>query len=146
MRAIILKGDRLLCVRLKQYPGKLVDAGQDFWCLPGGGVDIGEPLIPALERELIEETGIKPQVDKLLYVQQFQHKDWEFLELFFHVTNSRDYETINLEETTHGAIELAEIGFIDPRMKNVLPVFLTTQDLVTDSANGTTIVFNNLGL
>ncbi len=143
VRGIVLQDGKLLGVRLKNYKDRATDDGQNYWCTPGGGVDIGEPLIPALERELIEETGIKPIVGDLIYIQQFQHEDWEHLEFFFHITNSDDYRHINLEATTHGAIEIAEIGFIDPTVNTVLPVFLTREDLVTDATNGTTKVFNN---
>lgn len=77
VRGIILKDGKILCVRLKQYPGKATDDGCDYWCTPGGGVDVGEPLIPALEREIIEETAIKPAIGNLLYIQQFEHNNWE---------------------------------------------------------------------
>lgn len=143
VRGIILKDGKLLGVRLKKYKGKATDDGQDYWCTPGGGVDVGEPLIPALERELIEETGVKPIVGKLLYIQQFQHKDWEHLEFFFHILNGGDYEHINLAATTHGAIEIAEINFIDPAAHTVLPVFLAKADLVSDATNGIAKIFNN---
>lgn len=144
VRGIILKNGKMLGVRLKKYKGRATDDGQDYWCTPGGGVDIGEPLIPALERELIEETGIKPAVGNLLYIQQFQHDGWEHLEFFFHITNSDDYEHINLEETTHGSIEIAEVGFIDTAKSTVLPVFLTEVDLTSDTGMGITRIFNNL--
>jgi len=144
VRGIILKEGRLLCVKLKKYSGRATDDGQDYWCTPGGGVDIGEPLIPALERELVEETGIKPIVGELLYIQQYKHKDWEHLEFFFLITNSEDYEHIDLEATTHGATEIAEVDFIDPTINTVLPAFLTKENLVADSSNGVTKVFNYL--
>lgn len=144
VRAIIFKDNKLLCVRLKKYPGSITDDGQDFWCTPGGGVDVGEPLIPALERELIEETGVKPIVGNLLYMQQFEHKDWEHLEFFFHVTNNEDYAHIDLAKTTHGANEIAEIDFIEPASNRVLPDFLTKVDLASDIALGQTQFFNSL--
>ena len=143
VRGVVLKDGKLLCVRLKKHKDNATDEGQDFWCTPGGGVDVGESLITALEREFIEETGIKPDVGNLLYVQQFSHNDWEHLEFFFDIINSEDYEDIDLEATTHGAIEIAEVGFIDPAVNTVLPIFLTTEDLVLDSAKGVTKVFNN---
>ena len=38
------------------------------WDIPGGGVDAGESLEDGLSREVEEETRIKIQVEKLLYV------------------------------------------------------------------------------
>jgi ADP-ribose pyrophosphatase YjhB (NUDIX family) len=142
-RGVILKDGKILGVRLKKYKGRATDDGQDYWCTPGGGVDVGEPLIPALEREMIEETGIKPVVGNLLYIQQFEHKEWEHLEFFFHITNSDDYENVDIDKTTHGAIEIAEIGFINPAECTLLPIFLTKQDLVSDAEQSVTKFFNN---
>jgi ADP-ribose pyrophosphatase YjhB (NUDIX family) len=142
-RGVILKDEKILGVRLKKYKGRATDDGQDYWCTPGGGVDVGEPLIPALEREMIEETGIKPVVGNLLYIQQFEHKEWEHLEFFFHITNSDDYENVDIDKTTHGAIEIAEIGFINPAECTLLPIFLTKQDLVSDAEQSVTKFFNN---
>ncbi len=42
------------------------DNGQ--WCLPGGMVDPGESVIEACEREMLEETGIRIQVVRLVGV------------------------------------------------------------------------------
>jgi ADP-ribose pyrophosphatase YjhB (NUDIX family) len=144
VRGIIVRGGMLLCVKLKPYRGKATGAGVDYWCTPGGGVDVGEPLIPALEREIIEELGVKPKIGNLLYIQQFDHADMEQLEFFFEVTNGEDFLDIDLEKTTHGAIEIAEVGFIDPKASgSVLPVFLSKQDITADIAAGATKIFNN---
>lgn len=37
----------------------LREAGTDWWLLPGGRVERGEFLLPALRREIFEETGLK---------------------------------------------------------------------------------------
>lgn len=137
VRAIILDDDRLLCVRQKNYNGNAVIGDNTYWCVPGGGVDIGEPLLPALEREMIEELGVKPAIGNLLYVQQFDFKDWEHMEFFFHITNAKDYLQIDLSKTTHGSLEIAELNFINPTAHDVLPKFLTTEHLSEHAANFT---------
>ena len=133
VRAIVLRGNEILCVRLKQYKP---DMSGSHWCTPGGGVDEGEALLPALQREMIEETGIAPVIGELLYVQQFIYKDVDHLEFFYHVTNAEDYETIDLSTTTHGLKEIDEISFINPVGTDVKPVFLATEDIAAHVNTG----------
>jgi len=143
VRAIITNGTELFCVKLKKFPGTESNEGQNFWCTPGGGVDVGEPLIAALEREIIEETGIKPVIGNLLYIQQFQHGDWEHMEFFFHVSNHDNFRSIDLANSTHGYIEIAEASFLNPSSSDVLPEFLRHTNLTEDIASGRTKYFNN---
>jgi ADP-ribose pyrophosphatase YjhB (NUDIX family) len=130
VRAIVLDGNKLLCVKLKQY-NELASTMDDHWCLPGGTLEEGEAIIPALEREMIEETGIKPVVGELLYIQQFAEpgKAKEHLEFFFHVLNTREYRAVDLTQTTHGTEEIEAIEFVDPKNTKILPAFLTTEPL-----------------
>jgi hypothetical protein len=73
---------------------------------------------------MIEETGIKPIIGQLLYVQQFEWHDMEQMEFFFHITNADDYVKIDLSKTTHGAEEIEAFEFIDPVKHKLLPEFL----------------------
>ena len=43
----------------KLFVGKRKDNPLDRWQMPQGGVDLNEPLIQAMKRELAEETSIK---------------------------------------------------------------------------------------
>jgi 8-oxo-dGTP pyrophosphatase MutT (NUDIX family) len=47
------------------------DNGQ--WCLPGGGMDSGESVTEACEREVFEETGLKVRVKRLVGI--YSHPD-----------------------------------------------------------------------
>lgn len=114
---------KLLCVRLKPRP----DAKHDFWCLPGGSVDEGEPLVDAFRREMIEELGVEPKIGRLLYVYQFTHGDTEFTEFHFHIENPEDYQNVDFTQTSHGAQELEKLEFVDPSKVYVLPKFLATE-------------------
>ncbi|MDB5185762.1 MAG: hydrolase [Candidatus Saccharibacteria bacterium] len=131
VRAIVQHEGKLLCVRHKPYSAVFAATAKDsVWATPGGGLDSGEALIAGVEREMIEETGIKPVVGQLLYIKQFVTGDTEHLEFFFHVTNAEDYLKIDLATTTHGASEIAEIAFVDPKATNILPKFLATEPVI----------------
>jgi len=144
VRAIIIDNGKLLAVRLKPYGGTGASIASDQWCTVGGGVDAGEPLIPALEREVLEETGIMPKVGNLLFVQQFMYKETEQMEFFFHVTNTGDFKNIDLSKSTHGLEEIEEINFISTQGSTLLPKFLTQIDFGTYDVKAPTQFFNYL--
>lgn len=134
---------RRVCVRGliykdgKLFGQKLHNSSGDWWCTPGGGVDLMESLHDALIREMIEETGIKPDIGRLVLIQQFatkgstSHGESEQLEFFFLIKNSDDYEVIDLESTSHGLFEVAEFGFVNPSEKNILPSILQTPEITS---------------
>ena len=124
VRGIIVYEDKLLCVRLTNYRE---EKAPDYWCVPGGGLDINESILTALNRELIEELGVKPKIGKLLYIHQYKDSKCEQLELFFHIENPEDYLDIDLKKATHGIDEIEKVEFIDPATNNILPKFLTTE-------------------
>lgn len=131
-RGIIIKDGKLFCQKL--INSHTIHTNE-FWCTPGGGIDFGESLQEGLTREMVEETGVKPEIGNLLFIQQFMDGDREQLEFFFHIKNTDDYEQINLEDTSHGAIEVAEYGFVNPKTTTILPKFLTEIDIEEVIAN-----------
>lgn len=68
--AVILQRGRLLLVRHEK-------AGRAYWMPPGGGVDWGEPLDAALQRELREETGLEIEVGPLMLLKDSIHPEGE---------------------------------------------------------------------
>jgi ADP-ribose pyrophosphatase YjhB (NUDIX family) len=45
-----------------------------IWNLPGGYVDLGETLSSAIEREVLEETGVHTQVVDLIFVRHMNNE------------------------------------------------------------------------
>ncbi len=126
VRGIIYKNGKLLAQWLKAYRY----SERDFWCTPGGGLDIGEPLEEGLRRELMEELGIEPKIGRLLFVQQFtEDGKKEQLEFFYLIENPDDFEEIDLSKTTHGELEVERVEFVDPKKEVILPAFLQSIDI-----------------
>lgn len=122
----------------------------DYWAIPGGGLDIGEALDNGLAREFEEELGIKPIIGRLLFMQQFifthhNGNQSEQMELFYHVTNTADFQRdIDLSATSHGH-ELAHVEFIDPAASDLLPDFLQKVDVRNHIDTNHPVLFvNNL--
>jgi 8-oxo-dGTP diphosphatase len=92
--ALLRWQDRLLLCR-HEKPGK------EYWLLPGGGVDSGESLVDALQRELAEEVGLHDEmplegpiaiVDSIAPVRSFAAKH------VVHIIFSGDLSGRSLEE------------------------------------------------
>ncbi len=58
---IVTKDDKILVVRTRST---------GLYAFPGGGIKLGEPILDALHREIMEETGIKVQIGECLFNQQ----------------------------------------------------------------------------
>lgn len=79
-----------------------------WWNLPGGGVELGEPVDAAVIRELREETGLHVEVERLVGVYSKPQKNEVVLTFKCQVVGG------TLIQTT----EATEHAFVDP---NVLP-------------------------
>lgn len=56
-----------------------------FWMPPGGGLEFGEKVTDCLRREFAEETGLRVDVGRFLYLNEFLQEPLHALELFFEV-------------------------------------------------------------
>jgi 8-oxo-dGTP diphosphatase len=100
--AIFDEQRRILCVKRGYGPRN--------WTIPGGGVEVGESPIEALEREVCEETGYQVEVGELVGVYAVPHKD-DLVLCFTATVRERDAWAANAEITDigfFGADELPE--------------------------------------
>lgn len=58
---IVRRGEEVLLICHKKN-------GEEYWLLPGGGVDFGESLSEAVEREFMEELSVKVLAEDLSFV------------------------------------------------------------------------------
>ncbi len=58
----------------------------DFWAMPGGRVELREPVHAALKREMKEELGVKVDIEHLPWIveQFFQYQNQHVHELCFY--------------------------------------------------------------
>jgi ADP-ribose pyrophosphatase YjhB (NUDIX family) len=67
--AVVHRAGKVLLVKRNNPPN------QGRWALPGGLVELGETCEAAVAREILEETGLKVEVERLLDVQSDLHRD-----------------------------------------------------------------------
>jgi integral membrane protein len=108
-----------------------------FWYMPGGQVASEESVKDGLRRIVTEQTGIKPTVGRLVYVWQNKNTKVEQLELFFMISNVRDYVRTGVMTAKKGPDGFDEVGFIEPGTGSDLqPEFLRSRPLPQSSTAG----------
>jgi 8-oxo-dGTP diphosphatase len=64
--AVIIDGENRVLLTKRGVP-----PFQGEWVMPGGKIDLGEPIVQALKREVWEEVGLEVEVGRLIDV--FEH-------------------------------------------------------------------------
>jgi 8-oxo-dGTP diphosphatase len=64
--AVIIDDDNQVLLTLRNIP-----PFHGLWVMPGGKIDLGEPILKALHREVMEEVGLEVEVEGLIDV--FEH-------------------------------------------------------------------------
>lgn len=91
------------------------------WCLPGGGMDSGETAVECCEREMLEETGLRIRVTRLVGIYTSPHRilayadgnRWHLVALSFEAEVLGGELIITDETTEVGYFTLDEIAAMD---------------------------------
>lgn len=106
---ILTRGNEILFVKHQKN-------GEEYWLLPGGGVDYGETMERSLEREFSEECNLDIEVKELMFVSQgiAPDKSKHIINMFFHVNYISGDLKIGEEERLKEAsyIDIADINNI----------------------------------
>ena len=90
---ILKVNDKYLTVKIQ---------GNDFYCLPGGHVELGEDTDSAILREMKEELGYEVNIVKLVSIIQnfFKSKDDKvFHELgYYYIVEPKNIDEVNLND------------------------------------------------
>ena len=93
--AIIINSDKILLVK-HVHP----DTGYTWWVPPGGGIEESDSSIfDCAKRESFEETNLKIETSRILYIREFYSKETQILNI----------KLFTLADSFHGEIGLENI-------------------------------------
>ena len=117
---------KIKCGGIIFYDGKLLlvkhSGNEGNYALPGGKLEYGEKILNTVKREIMEEFGVKSEIGRLLYINNYTEEDGtNFIEFFFEIKNGKDFINIDAFNGIHKD-ELSEIAWVEPKDKvEVLP-------------------------
>lgn len=104
---IVCKDNKFLLVRIKN---------NNFYCLPGGHVELGEDTEHAVIREMKEETGYNLKINKLLAItENFYNKSnkrWHEIAYYYLMEPLDNIQTENKTIIENDKGELKKLEFI----------------------------------
>lgn len=85
VNGILIQEDKLLMIKHQ------LGDNQEFWSVPGGGMDFGSDARENLMREFKEETSLSVEICDFLFVHEFLDPPLHGIELFFDVKNPQGH-------------------------------------------------------
>lgn len=83
-----------------------------FWAPPGGGIEFGESLEMCLQRELMEETGLRISVGDFAFICEYIHLPLHAIEIFFKINVEGGILSAGIDPEMADNQIIKEVGFI----------------------------------
>lgn len=116
VRVIILDDDNKMLM-VKQH-----HEGRDIWMVPGGGIEKSESSIEAACREVMEETGLEIETDRLIWhVEEVSERGQRFVNFFTGRITGGELGLGEDPEFDEDHQVLREVGFFSREEINALP-------------------------
>ncbi|MBP7175330.1 MAG: NUDIX hydrolase [Thermoclostridium sp.] len=114
-QGVIFKDNNILVLRQYNHQRR-----EEYWMLPGGGLEAGETEEECLRRELNEETGLEVDVKEILFDSPGNGKDvYKRYVTFLCFPASESIEKIGSETVSYRQImELVWVSIIDESQWN----------------------------
>ena len=120
--AVVFREGRVLLVR------RAVAPSQGLWAIPGGGLNLGETLRQAAEREILEETGITIRAGEPVYVGDLVYRD-DAGRIHYHYVVV-DFAAEDLGGEVIGSDDALEARWVSPEEFAGLDATPTTRELL----------------
>ncbi len=120
--AVVLKDGKILLVKRKYPPSP------NYWSIPGGHVEPGEPVEKAVIRELEEETSLKASKVKLYAITEFIRLNKDLSVRYHYVI--LDYLILDAVGEVKANEESLDIGFFTLIEALKMNVTDTTRELI----------------
>lgn len=120
--AVIKKNRRVLLIKRRFEPSR------GKWSIPGGLVELGEPVKDAVKREILEEVGLEIRLIKLIDVVDNITRDKDGRIRFHYILS--DYLASPVRGVPRGNEEVLELGWFTPEEASRLNLTKTSKHLL----------------
>ena len=112
-QAAIIRDHSILMLKVWDH----ADTGQVFWCIPGGGRNSGESDADCVRREVLEETHLQIEIDRLIMDEEEPPGDTyrETRTFACRILSGDPQPGIEPEIDSEGRTTIKELGWFDLR-------------------------------